>query len=177
MLFTEEDLAEFIAKTLRLFFGRVIHWHHVGRDLLRPLNRWINAGKKDELAVLCDHFLPICGNRVFYVKSPGIWTRSLDAQCEMVRIGEIFVERNIRDGAFVLLYEFDVGDPDLRLAFDYGGRYRRQGFDEQRLLFGQTPHILAPFPSHEFFQVPEKLGGRRVPGGIGNADLALPFRV
>jgi hypothetical protein len=37
----------------------------------------------------------------------------------MIGIGEIFVERNIRDRPFILLDEFDVGDTDgslLRLS-------------------------------------------------------------
>ena len=125
LLLGEEDPAEFVAQTLRFFFSRVIHGHHVGRHFLSALDGRIDAGKQDEFAIAGDHSLSVPGHCVFDIKPAGVWACRFGPQCQMIGIGEIFVERNIRDRPFILLDEFDVGDTDLGLPFDDSRRYRR----------------------------------------------------
>src|SRR5215471_287713 len=176
-LFSKEDLTKFVTQTLRLVFARIIHRNHIGSYFLRTLNRWKHAWSQNKLAILRDQLLTVGRRRELDIKPPGIGARCLVAQRQVIRIGEIFIEGNVGNRSFVLFDEFDVGDADLRFAFNDRWRYWREGFDQQRLLLGQRSHVFAPFGPHELLQVPKKFRRGRVSGRIRNADFSLPFGI
>src|SRR5207245_8879682 len=101
ILLGEEDLAEFVAETLCLFFSGIIHWHHVGGHLLSTLDGRIDTGKEHTLAILRDHSLSIRRNRVFDVQLGGVRAWCFGSQLRMVGIGEVFIERASGPGALL----------------------------------------------------------------------------
>ena len=82
---------------------------------------------------------------------PAFERAALAPKRQVIRVGKIFIKRDIRNRTFVLLDEFYVGDADLRFSFYDRRSYRRQGFQQKRLLLRQPFHIFAPFGPDQLF--------------------------